>query len=296
VNAVRHHGIALTDDRIEDYLSLTRADDVAAQAARVRSQVAAGKRDLADTRLLADESGAVVAAIRVFVLGLDDVHLNPTRVNDACAAALVAEAMERVREIGATRVLARVHDSGPIAEYVSALQAAGFMADSQRVEFKTPVDDLPDESGSPLTWRTMADTGRAEAVRMLAEVVQGDPGWGTDDDPALFIERYLARPALTGADACVQIGYLDGSRAAFVFAQTEPKTGWCTITEMGLLPAFRGRGLGRFVQRRGFAMLREQGGTLYHDGCEARNAAMLRLFESHGCVEYSRLTDWVWRA
>ena len=68
-----------------------------------------------------------------------------------------------------------------------------------------------------------------------------------------------------------------------------------TITFMGLLPAFRGRGLGRHVHRRGMALLRAQGGTLYHGGTSASNGAMIRLFEQHGCTVFARMVEYVAR-
>ena len=81
---------------------------------------------------------------------------------------------------------------------------------------------------------------------------------------------------------------------AFVCAQVAPSDGWSRITYMGLVESARGRGLGRWVHRRGFAMMRAQGGELYHGGTAAENAGMLRLFVDHGCDEVARLEEFEW--
>jgi len=80
---------------------------------------------------------------------------------------------------------------------------------------------------------------------------------------------------------------------ALVCAQVAAESGWSRITYMGPIPAARGQGLGRWVHRRGFAMLKAQGGTLYHGGTAVENHAMCKLFRDHGCTVYRRMTEWV---
>ncbi len=101
----------------------------------------------------------------------------------------------------------------------------------------------------------------------------------------------MADPVLTHAPECIQV-----SEAGIVIAQVNPRTAWARITYMGLLPEHRGRGLGRWVHRRGFAMLRAQGGALYHGGTVETNRPMMRLFEAHGCRFHRRLEEWRWTA
>ena len=92
----------------------------------------------------------------------------------------------------------------------------------------------------------------------------------------------------------MQVGFVDGREAAFVCAQVAAKDGWSRISYMGVVPDARGQGLGTWVQRRGFRLMRELGGTTYHGGTAADNAAMLRLFEKHGCEECARLREFEW--
>lgn len=131
----------------------------------------------------------------------------------------------------------------------------------------------------------------------LLEVAAGDPhSRDEQEDPRDALADWLSAPGLTSGPACVQIGYLDDRAVAFVCAQVSPEDGWSRITYMGLVPDARGRGLGTWVHRRGFRMLREQGGKLYHGGTAAANTGMLRLFREHGCKEVVRMLEYEWHA
>ena len=90
----------------------------------------------------------------------------------------------------------------------------------------------------------------------------------------------------------MQIGSIDGTFAAFVMAQVAPSDGWSRVTYVGIVPEFRGQGLGKWAHRRGFTVMRAQGGKLYHGGTRSENAPMVRLFEMHGCAEFARMTEW----
>jgi ribosomal protein S18 acetylase RimI-like enzyme len=244
---------------------------------RVRQRFLDGERVLDDTRIGRNDQGEVVGAIRVVEAGDGIFMLHP---HGAGNPELVLEAVERARQLGA-----REFGSYAPAEYVDAFVAAGFRDLGERAEFKADVDDLPGEEGSPLSWRVAGDEGAA----MLAAVAEGDPhGHDERGDPKRMLGAWLGAPKLRGEPECVQIGSLDGQDAAFVCAQVAPHDGWSRISYMGLVPAARGRGLGAWVHRHGFTMLREQGGKLYQGGTATSNRGMIALFEAHGCREVRR--------
>ncbi|MGK5088899.1 GNAT family N-acetyltransferase [Bdellovibrionota bacterium FG-2] len=111
------------------------------------------------------------------------------------------------------------------------------------------------------------------------------------------------KKSLTGVSikACVflflmiKIAHIKHQPAALIIAQIESTTGWSRITYMGIMPEFRGQGLGKWVHRKGFNMMRKQGGTLYHGGTVVSNKGMIRLFQNHGCKEYRRMQEWVFK-
>jgi len=217
----------------------------------------------------------------------------PRDVSDEAMASWVGEAVTAARALGGHHLGTRPIAAAVNAPYRKALEGAGFRYRGDRVEFKAPVSDLPGDEGSPITWRSMLDVGEAAAAAALALAAESDPhGLSPDDEPLDVIRGYLAEPNLIGAADCVQVGYLDGALAAFVCAQVDPSDGWSRVTYMGVVPSLRGRGLGRWVHRKGFALMKAQGGREYHGGTAAENPAMLQLFREHGCEEKWRMAEW----
>jgi len=261
---------------------------------RIRASVARGERDLANTRVARDAAGGIAAALHVFPFGPVATLLVPFPGEDEALSGLVPEALRRARELGASLVRFRPREVG--ARLRAALEEHGFRELGERIEFKTPVEELPLDDGTPLLWRTVAEVGRDAAAETLARVAEGDPhGDNESDEPHEAIAEFLGHPRLTHGPECVQVGYLDGRPVAFVCAQVDPKDGWARVSYMGVAPEVRGRGLGAWVHRRGFRMLRGQGGRHYHGGTSTRNAPMLRLFRAHGCRETGRMHELEWR-
>ncbi|MBI4371705.1 MAG: GNAT family N-acetyltransferase [Elusimicrobia bacterium] len=202
----------------------------------------------------------------------------------------------RCARLGARSVRVRLVFGPQGRELAGILTALGWGKLLERVEFSALLADLPDERGGPLTWTPISPTGPvdlSQAAILLGQAAQGDPDWLAEDDPCQVLEAWLAERELYAAPDAVQIGLLEGRPAAVVVAQANPKTGWSRITYMGVLPGFRGRGLGAWIQRRGFSMLRAQGGREYHGGTASTNAPMLRLFGAHGCRERRRMEEWM---
>lgn len=214
------------------------------------------------------------------------------------AATLISDAIGHARSGGARTIGTRVPRPRLAAPYQAALEAAGFRQDGARVEYKTPLSALDGDDGTPLSWRG-ADAARLSgAAELLRRCSLGDPdGLEADDDPASILRGYLSADDLTtDLGECVHLGALDGEPVAFVCAQVAPADGWSRITYMGLVPEARGRGLGHWVHRHGLAMLKAQGGALYHGGTRVDNHPMRACFARQGCVRWAELVEWSWRA
>lgn len=213
------------------------------------------------------------------------------------------------------RVLVSAFDIRDLAGSISAL---GFKKMCDRVEYVHPLDDsIPGESqglkpeDSLLTWASgLKSCSMDELSFIYREVVAGDPSNGTPRSTTVAdfrkdLEEDLADSAFhTSADA-IQIGFVDGQPAAFVFAQVmkqpnHPVTlegkrtieGWARLTYLGILPKFRGRGYGRQAHRHGLCTLRSMGGLTYHGGTARNNIPMRSLFESSGCAILRLLEEW----
>lgn len=293
----------LTDALIESYLALVGPRDSASRraerAAWMRSRVLGGHLDLADVRVLVDPAGEVCATIGLDLVNASVAQLYRLQLRDDASAeeqgvatSLLGEALARAHELRAGRVITRVHDAHSFPAYAARLEQLGFVPLDRRIEFIAKLAELPGEGGSPFTWRSMASFSRDTVVQLLDDVLQGDLSPALHDSADEALREMLEAPDLTHSDECVHVGLVDGAPAALVIAQVQTSTGWGSITQLGLHGDFRGRGLGAFVHRHGFDMLRAQGGTYYRDGTSLANAPMRRLFEKHGCREYARMTDW----
>ena len=239
-------------------------------------------------RVLLDARGAVEAAVSIAPIAPGEMQLRRLFMRgDRGGAEVVAEAIAESRARGAVRIMTRVHERFCTDAYVAALEQNGFVLHGGRVEFKTPLDDLPADSSGALEWRETSDV--AEGAALLDRVAVGDPGSSADEDAEEFIRGEFAAP---DSVARMEIGSCDGRDVAFVLAEVEPHDGWSTLSYFGVTPEARGRGLGVAAHRHGFAMLRAMGGKLYHGGCALDNEAMRRVFASNGCREFARMREW----
>jgi hypothetical protein len=163
-----------------------------------------------------------------------------------------------------------------------------------RIEYRLPITSLPDETGSPLLWQNVEEAGwpLLRVGKFLEQVSIRDPDYDPSESALSFMEDWLRDPVLSSGPSCIHIGFLKREPVAPVVAQVNPRTKWSRISYMGLVPKHRGLGLGKWVHRRGFAMMRAQGGELYHGGTHAENFAMRRLFENHGCAFFRDIEEW----
>lgn len=225
------------------------------------------------------------------------VRVRPNQKVEESDAALIQEACDHARHKGAQAVMTRVNVDVLTPAYQQALQNAGLRQTGERWEFKTPLEELDDDAGTPLQWQPVTDETLDGAATLLARCSSGDPdGLEPDEDPRQVIEGYLQEMDLTRTlEDCVHIGMMEGQPVAFVCAQIDPQDGWSRIAYMGLVPSHRGRGLGHWVHRHGLAMLKAQGGVLYHGGTRTNNAPMLACFQRQRCKRWQRLSEWIWR-
>ena len=267
----------------------------AARIERLTNNLLQGRVHPGNIRIALAPDNTIAAALRLHPLGDSSAEISRPLGNPDVAAGLLGELMEQALVNEYNRLGNRPLLSQLTPAYREALLRAGFRDEGERVEFKSPMDRLPEETGTPLTWQDMEALGRDTVLAMLVRVAEGDPTGAEERvTPGEAMDDWLSDAALSSEPRCVQVGFLDREAVAFVCAQVAPKDGWSRITYMGLVPAARSQGLGQWVHRRGFAMMRAQGGVLYHGGTAATNKPMVRLFEKHGCEEHLRMRSFDW--
>ncbi len=83
-----------------------------------------------------------------------------------------------------------------------------------------------------------------------------------------------------------KLALLDGHVAGMVLPQLyfdAPEQG--SIFNIGLVPEYRGRGLGRLLHARGLHDLKHLGATRYVGSTDILNVPMRRIFAANGCTE-----------
>jgi ribosomal protein S18 acetylase RimI-like enzyme len=172
------------------------------------------------------------------------------------------------------------------AAHREACRSMGFRPGESRVEYIVPLADAIAALESPavtgrLAWRLVAtEPGREleQAADVMQAVATGDPDFDAEDDALDFLLARRGDPTLPIGPESLQVGSLEGVDAGIVAASVRPSTGWCSLYYMGVVPSFRGRGLGREVMLHGLRVLHAMGGRTYHDGTASQNGPARSLF------------------
>ncbi|MCK5805300.1 MAG: GNAT family N-acetyltransferase, partial [Lentisphaeria bacterium] len=210
------------------------------------------------------------------------------------ATKFLAAARGRATERTLSKMGTRISLEGMTSIYRSALRSAGFQFISRRIEYKTPIAQLPSSAPSRLEWRTMADVGEGCALDILRKASIATPD-GANVEAGISAVADLLGGSYSSLDPrTVQLGHLHDRPISILLTQVDIDSGWSTFPFLGIIPEHRGSGLGTQIHLHGLATIRALGGTLYHDGTSESNVAMVRLFEKHGCIEYSRMEEWDW--
>jgi RimJ/RimL family protein N-acetyltransferase len=183
-----------------------------------------------------------------------------------------------------------------------ALSELGYVHANTRVEFRTPLADLPAEGETRLVWKPALEAvaTRSEVAGIMDALRIGDTSFGPEDASADILSYYYQAMDDAAFNQHVHVGLRDGQPVAMVLLEVAPRrdnTPLLLIPWMGLAPAARGQGLGGEVHRHGFAMFRALTPVGdYYGGTLTGNLAMQRLFERHHCQPYQRLEEWVFKA
>lgn len=179
-------------------------------------------------------------------------------------------------------------DKHRFKDLLAELPVLGFQLKHERTEFHSPVADLPDDQGTPISWKPMESL--EEAAKALHAVAIGDPDYDPNEDALEGIKYYFGDANFKASS--LQLGFIDNKLAALVIVQVKPD-GWSRITYMGVHPDFRKRGLGKWVHRKGFSLMKEMGGKNYFGGTVSTNQSMLKVFRESGCRELRVLQEWI---
>jgi len=165
----------------------------------------------------------------------------------------------------------------------AALRAAGCSVHREKLFVQRDLTgDLP--PSVDFTWRTLAEAGESELVPVLWEASQGDPFEGDDRDAEREWRELVADTGTELDPTLWRIALRDGVPVGVVLPTVwEGARREGTLSYVGVVPAHRGRGLGRALHAAGLRLLAEAGALRYAGSTDVRNAAMARVFAANGC-------------
>lgn len=207
---------------------------------------------------------------------------------------LFAQAKAAAIEFGAEMIGTRLRKEYEADMLRSILTEIGLKKISERVEYQCDISSLPDEAGSPLQWKTAKELGwdKRKIAQFTADITKDALDIDPDEKPEDFVQDWLQHEEFTSGPACIAVGFFNGNPCTLVVAQINKETGWSRLSYMGIISEYRGKGLGKWVHRHGFTMMKAQGGKLYHGGTHGENLPMRKLFESHGCKLFCEMEEW----
>lgn len=207
---------------------------------------------------------------------------------------LLTQAKMAAIDFGATSIETRIRLEYEVELFRKLFQQLGFQKKAGRIEYQCDIEKLPGEEETPFVWETVRtlNWNKQQIAKFTKEVVKDALDVDPNENPEDFIQDWLQHHEYTSGPDCIAIGFQNREPCALSVTQINKDSGWSRISYMGLIPSHRGKDLGKWVHRHGFAMMKQQGGKLYHGGTHTENIAMRKLFESHGCHVFCEMEEW----
>lgn len=172
-------------------------------------------------------------------------------------------------------------------EINGALTRAGFEIEKKKAFVARGLSGELPEPRVEFTFRTLAEVGRDEFIRVMTEAAEGDPFEDMEGrDPVADFQELVDMAGEKYAPESWFLPLVDREVVGVLLPQAFPDSDTDgTLFYVAVLPRFRGRGYGRALHATGLSMLAERGVTSYIGSTDTRNAPMLRVFEANGCPQ-----------
>jgi RimJ/RimL family protein N-acetyltransferase len=164
-----------------------------------------------------------------------------------------------------------------------ALESAGYSITLSKSLFRRGLADYRMPYTDPLRYRTLDEVPRELFQEVLEAAHIGDPLEESAADDRSALETYISLAGQAYESRRWRIAELDGVPVGVILPQPYPDMPTLgTLFHIGVLPEFRGRGLGRILHAKGLELLSGEVDT-YVGSTHVLNAPMIRVFERNGC-------------
>jgi GNAT superfamily N-acetyltransferase len=140
-----------------------------------------------------------------------------------------------------------------------------------------------------LQYVSIAALERGEIERLLGEAMRGTAGRDIDaSQPGLEFDHNIEFAGAAYHPETWLIAYRDAEPVGVIFAQRyDDKMEEGSLFFVGVLPSFRGQGLGKVLHAKGLEMLASIGVKEYVGSTDVQNEPMIRTFAANGCRLYA---------
>ena len=265
---------------------------------------AASDIERALVRIVPDPDGTVVALEAGRVVGYctphhDDLTVHPAFRRRGHGRRLVPAAMDAVRRRGLDDHL-QLYVPPHLPGSVAFAEAMGFRYRSSLWQFELPAGLAVPPAGFPASVVSRAfdptlDADLGAWLRFILAAFEGHPTQMTWTLPMI---EHIHRAPDFDPSAILILSPADAPEAPIAFAlvrldEPEPGVRRGEISLIGVLPAWRGRGLGRELLRWGVTEVRRRGAGAVELAVEARNEPATHLYRRHGFEPVIEWPHWV---
>jgi mycothiol synthase len=252
------------------------------------------------SRLPADPFGVLVAEDGGVIVGywgsrFDDLRVHPAHRRRGHGRRLLEAALAHAAEGGDTELA--LHVPAHLPGSLAFARAVGLTYSSSLWLFRLPAErPVPPPAVPPdLVLQPWTDGIDVDAFVSFANAAwEGHPGrLGLTPELARLVAEL---PGFDPAGICL-VSRIDDPSRPIAFAKVEVRPdegdgpiGW--IGQIGVLPAQRGRGLGRMLLRWGVAFVRERGARVVELAVEAANDRALGLYRRAGFEPAAEWPHW----
>jgi ribosomal protein S18 acetylase RimI-like enzyme len=140
-----------------------------------------------------------------------------------------------------------------------------------------------------LSYVSIATINRREIEHVLGEAMRETSGRDLDPtNPALELDHNIEFAGTAYHPDTWVVAYRGDMPVGIIFAQRyDDKMEEGSLFFIGVLPPFRGQGLGKVLHAKGLEMLASIGVKEYVGSTDVQNEAMIRTFAANGCRLYA---------
>jgi ribosomal protein S18 acetylase RimI-like enzyme len=140
-----------------------------------------------------------------------------------------------------------------------------------------------------LSCRPISSLKREEIIAIYGEAMRDTAGRDLDStNPALELDHNIEFAGTAYHPETWVIAYRDEKPVGVIFAQRyDDKMEEGSLFFVGVMPAFRGQGLGKVLHAKGLEMLASIGVKEYVGSTDVQNEAMIKTFAANGCRLYA---------